>query len=197
MNPEIEKLADYIYDNDFNSFKNGLLKIDPLQLSNYQFENGDTLLICAIAEKRPEFIEALLRFNVDPNAHSRDESPLCLAVYWDAGSEVIHLLLEHGANPNAGTAGEGFDALTLAVQSNNSELVKMLIQKGANVNSTNYGSMTPLIMSCINKNKEIALLLLEKGADKNIGADGITPLEIATGDTELLRMLKNWDKTAL
>lgn len=55
MNSEIKKLAYYIYDNNFDTFKNEIAPINLAQLSKHQFDNGD-VLICATAEKQPQFV---------------------------------------------------------------------------------------------------------------------------------------------
>ena len=68
----------------------------------------------------------------------------------------------------------------------------MLFDKGADVNKANSFGSTPLIISCINDNLELARLLLDKEADVN-KADkfGSTPLIISCfhGNLKLARLL--------
>ena len=54
-----------------------------------------------------------------------------------ARADVIALLLENGANPNAATTPDGYDALQLAVYEESLDVARLLVQGGANVVHTN------------------------------------------------------------
>ncbi len=78
----------------------------------------------------------------------------------------VKRLLELGVDPNA----KG--ALHTAANRGSTEIVELLLEHGAQINRLE-GEKTPLFYACGDKNKkpniEIVQLLLEKGADPNIG----------------------------
>jgi ankyrin repeat protein len=72
----------------------------------------------------------------------------------------------------------GMSALHHAVRQGNLEAVKALLANGANVNdTTDTDGTTPLLEATINGQFDVALLLIEKGADVNkVARTGFTPL---------------------
>lgn len=62
------------------------------------------------------------------------------SLHWEAvrrHSEVVELLLQHGANPNARTSS-GRPALQEACMGGNPEPVRVLLKNGADVNAKSY-----------------------------------------------------------
>jgi ankyrin repeat protein len=79
-----------------------------------------------------------------------------------AHMEIIHLLLENGANINE--LERDYTALWVASEEGHVDLVRLLLSKGANVNlGGEYGS--PLQIASRNGHAEIVHLLLENGAN--------------------------------
>lgn len=80
-----------------------------------------------------------------------------------------------------------------ALNKNDSAKARELIDQGADMDSrSGPKNHTPLMLACINKNTEIAKLLVEKGADVNSSdIDKITPLSYAAlhGKPELVSLL--------
>lgn len=72
----------------------------------------------------------------------------------------------------------GLSALHHAVRQGNIEAVKALLAAGANINdTTDTDGTTPLLEATINGQFDVALILIEKGADVNrVAKTGFTPL---------------------
>ncbi len=72
----------------------------------------------------------------------------------------------------------GMSALLHAVREGHMESARALLEGGAGVDQTSADNTSPLLMATLNGQFDVALLLLERGADPNIAAltDGATPL---------------------
>jgi ankyrin repeat protein len=106
------------------------------------------------------------------------ETPLMLAAA--AYPEVVHLLVEKGANVNA-FDGSHWTALEYAVKKNQRETVTFLLAHGAHANTqdSDYG-WTPLLYAADYGYLEIGRELVDSGADVNVKAkDGLTALQEA------------------
>ncbi len=106
--------------------------------------------------------------------------------------ETAKRLLENGANPNVGFAGD-FTPLMYACHNNNYEMAKLLIEKGARINVQDNLGRTPLMFALDPLSPEIDInvvkLLIEKGADKTLkNNDGETAFDILN---DRLRMNNN------
>ncbi|KAH6649318.1 ankyrin repeat-containing domain protein [Chaetomium tenue] len=94
-------------------------------------------------------------------------------------AEIVTLLLDHGAHPNAfSTKIEAGTALQAACTSGNTDVAKILLARGAD---PRYGAgdfTNPLIAATSNGYGDAVELLLQHGADPNApgGTDGSTPL---------------------
>jgi ankyrin repeat protein/beta-lactamase regulating signal transducer with metallopeptidase domain len=133
-----------------------------------------TALGCAAQQRNVEFIQFLLDKGADVNLTTyRSYSPLHHAL--DTGREMdrdkatasAQLLIRRGANVNA-LADNGITPLDQAVQNRLLEGVRALLDKGANPNKG--GSGLPLTWALSGNrppSPEIALLLIDRGADVN------------------------------
>lgn len=110
-------------------------------------------------------------------------------------SEVVKLLLENGANPNAkynNKSERGLTALLTASVGGPTDIVEMLLNRGADPNLASESGMTPLMLACSTGHDEIVPLLLHKGADVNSSDNGgRTALMYATlqHDPRIVEML--------
>lgn len=94
------------------------------------------------------------------------DTALQLAVL-NGSLNLVSLLIKHGADINAKNTS-GASPLHLA---SNESIVKLLIDKGANVNAQDFSGHTPMHWAALNGYKDIVILLLINGADKNIKND--------------------------
>jgi ankyrin repeat protein len=107
--------------------------------------------------------------------------------------EIVHLLLEKGANANART-NEGKTPLHMASMRGWLEVAKLLFKYGADVNGKDADHWTPLHFALEYNwtGPKVALWLIELVVDVNSeDNDGYTPLHFASvkGNLEVVRSL--------
>jgi len=110
-------------------------------------------------------------------------------------TDVVKLLLEKGANPNARTKDLGSCALIFAAAAGDPATVRLLVEKGAEVNVRHESGYTALMYAAASENTdpEMIKVLLAHGAEVNAKAkDGETALTLAgrKGNTEIVRLLE-------
>ncbi len=93
---------------------------------------------------------------------------LCSAAssYTADSPEVIKLLLDHGADPNARVVG--VPALIWAAKLNHPRTIQALLDNGADVNVTTANGSTALSFACARGYTECVKVLLNCGANKDI-----------------------------
>jgi ankyrin repeat protein len=108
-------------------------------------------------------------------------------LHWACNSsedEIVMLLLELGANPNAISNEKGTPVHWAISESN---LIKLgyLIQYGANLDIQDDKGKTPLHWAVIYNSLPTVTFLVEHGADRNISDEnGKTSLELCRGKSE-------------
>lgn len=108
--------------------------------------------------------------------------------------EIVQLLLEYGAPPNANL--NGFTPLHLAASDGFIQGVEYLLSKGADIDSTDSRGATPLIYACFGRHSDVAKLLLNNGADTRPSMTrdprrDWSALEAAYLSPEIIEMLAN------
>ncbi len=108
-------------------------------------------------------------------------SPRCCRASGDAGPVTEEVdTLNGGVAGFGGTVGGigGLTALHHAVRQGNVEAVRALLDGGADINDTSgVDHTTPLLLATINGQFDVAMLLIERGANPNIASTaGMTPL---------------------
>ena len=121
--------------------------------------------------------------NVQPDLlNTYGISPLHKACF-DNHAHIIQLLLQHGANPDAGHEECGATALLRATSWKALECMQVLLQNGANVHAQDMSFQdrrTPLHKACAVGYAQGVQLLLEWGSQTSVrDAKGKTPLEVA------------------
>lgn len=132
-------------------------------------ERGQTALMWAAAEKHSAVVESLGEAGADIKARSLKVA-LPEQVFAPTYSEHVYFPKTKG----------DFTALMFAAQSGDLGSVKALLAAGADVNESTpeYGSA--LVLAAMNGHEELALFLLEQGADPNMtDGYGVTPLHWA------------------
>jgi ankyrin repeat protein len=126
---------------------------------------GQTALMWAAAENHPEVVDLLLAHRADVKIRAKSD---------DWARQIT-------SEPRAQfrTTG-GFTALLYATRSGCLACVQALVKAGADVNQPNPDGITPLINAIDNRYFDVAMLLLDRGANPNTwDMTGRTPLYVA------------------
>jgi len=133
----------------------------------------------------PNILSKLLEKRVDVNALTEGETPLYLAC--ERGkTEIVKLLLSHGADPNIATVNPyTWYPIQAACIGLHYDAVKLLLEYNADVNvrgRTDHTALHCALISVHNgdKRRDLVQLLLDAGADVNAASEeGETPFYIA------------------
>ncbi len=171
---------------------------------NFISGEGYTLLKYSAEGVNAEMVRALLDMGADTDAETKRYSttPLYVAVQQD-DLEIVQMLLEAGANPNAQNADLWFPPS----HAQSIEMVQLLLDYGANIHLTDEVGKDALQHQ---NDPEVAAYLIDAGAQVNPdkGQSG-SPLREATddGNLEMMRLLlerganvdqaMSWGETAL
>jgi ankyrin repeat protein len=152
-------------------------------------EFGCTPLHWAAAANVNDVADFLVANGADVNAEDNDGlTPLLAARRLD----MIRFLVSKGADVNVKGDTLGYTRLHKACQfENDLDVATFLISKGADVNTRNNWGITPLIGTSTNGNREMVQLLIDNGADVNMGYWNGTPLLVAAaaGHTDVVKLL--------
>lgn len=159
--------------------------------------DGTTLLHLAAARGSTTAIISFLDLGFDIEAlNDNGYNPLYFAA--KAGKlDSIKLLMNNGSDLLTRDK-DGNSLLHIAVEENDSVAVQMLIDAGISVDITaGYWSLTPLHICAVNRNMNIAELLICNNANiKCKTSDGRTPLDIAlkNNNPDMVCLLTSFEK---
>ena len=156
-------------------------------------------------------MQLLLGHGGDANAKEpgRGQTALMWAVA-EKHADVARVLIEHGADvkaktvpvrsagPGRGTFGglggggmgggsngaNGFTPLLFAVRVGDLASVRLLVGAGADVNDVTADGFSALVLATVRAHADVAMFLLDKGADANLAGAGFTALHWASGSWE-------------
>lgn len=120
--------------------------------------------------------------------------PLLIAVEQD-NARIIHILLEHGFDPNACTSSgryAGWTPLHAAAEWGDCIVIAMLLKHGASTRRQTVDGDTPLHIAVQNGHLTACQMLLSADADPNTGnSEASTPLHVAAeeGHLEIIQLL--------
>jgi len=178
--------------------------------------SGVTPLMTAANTGSADVAALLLARGADGNAAEPRRGQTALMWAIAAGHpDIARLLIEHGANVSArshqyqeenfspmvlegysadvpATPQGGFTPLLFAARVGDLETARLLVSKGADLNESTPEEGNSLVVATAAGHEDIALFLLEQGADPNAAdAGGITPLHYAMRDG--LKVLHGYD----
>lgn len=175
--------------------QNGSAAIVELLLANGADPNttlrgGETALMTAARTGKPGPVAALLKRKADVNAKERRGQTALMWAAAEGNTEVVEMLIRAGADVRATLPDSGFNAFFFAVRDGRADTVQALLRAGVDVNSTMEPRRTTLkgprkgtaalLLAVENGHFELALRLVEAGADPNDQRSGFTPLHVMT-----------------
>ncbi|KAF0690547.1 Aste57867_18063 [Aphanomyces stellatus] len=173
----------------------GVILSSTTQNLNLVNNEGMTALLSAIQNNHIDIALELVNQNADPNVAGKDAvTPLYLAV--DRGdNELASALIEHGADPNV-VAMDGNCVLHIACDRGDMAWVRLIMSSNKQnldiMNNVGHEGKTALLTAIKKRHNEIALELVNQGADPNVVAKGSeTALHLAVeqGNSELVATL--------
>ena len=146
-----------------------ILSRDGVNVDARDTRRGQTALMWAVAAKHAPVAEALIDYGADVNVRSR------------VIETFNHLQVEYyGQDVHYPTQAGGFTPLLFAARVGDLESARVLLAAGADVNATTPEDGTALVVATASGHEELAVFLLENGADPNVSdAIGVTPLHWA------------------
>ena len=163
--------------------------------ANTALPGGETALMTTARTGSLEGVKLLLEHGADVNAKEAGRGQTALMWATSEGhTDVVRLLLSSGADVKARSAG-GFTPFLFAVRDGRLEITKMLLAAGADISDavptdtrprpagTGSGRPTGLnafLLAVANAHYELALTLVDSGADPNMAPQGWTALHQIT-----------------
>jgi ankyrin repeat protein len=138
-----------------------------LDIDSKEPEFGTTPIFWAVRNGHHAAVKFLASQGVNVDCQDIDgRTPLSWAAQHGLG-DLVQTLLDYGANPDV-KDGRDWTPLTFAASCGETIVVRTLLDRGSNLSS--YASIIPsrrpLTRAVINKNADIAAILLEVGADR-------------------------------
>jgi ankyrin repeat protein len=157
--------------------------------ANATLKGGETVLMLAARSGNVETVKALLARGAKHDARERHGQTALMWAAAEGNTAVARALIEAGADMNA-MIDSGFTPFFLAVREGRLELVRTFLALGIDVNATLQRpaangaadrrapatGTSPLILAVMNGHFELAIALVEAGANPNDNRSGFTPL---------------------
>jgi len=113
-------------------------------------------------------LEALINNGAKIDQRNSDKETALLKALESKHEDIAMLLIEKGADVNVqGKRGEN-TPLILAAEHGFKNVVEQLFKKGAKIDQRNSSKKTALLKALEKKHEDIAMLLIEKGADVHV-----------------------------
>lgn len=160
-----------------------------LALLNHSCTNKDPFTD-AVLNGDVDQVKLFLDKNRDPNQNDSIGRPLLIVATILDNSEMVELLLSHGANPNISFKGDPAIMFSVTQIKCSEKILESLLRAGANPNYTDPAdSSTPLLLSAASGNPKCFKMLLKAGADihaKNIVKANVASKAARSGNVEIL-----------
>ena len=160
---------------------------------NTTLKGGETVLMLASRSGNEEAVRMLLARRADANSHERLGQTALMWAAAEGHAAVIRALINAGADVNA-KIESGFTPFLFAVRGGHLAAVREFLAAGVDVNAmmrrggeeggarpASTGRTSPLLLAVQNGHFELAIALIDAGADPNDQRTGFTPLHILPG----------------
>jgi len=157
--------------------------------ANTTLKGGETALMLAARSGRVEAVKALLERGAKAESRERLGQTALMWAAAEGHTGVVRALMEAGADPKV-TLDSGFQAFHFAVRGGHLDTVRAFLAAGADVNAmmrstgrvargrTGGPGTSPLMLAVQNGHWELAIALVDAGADPNDVRTGFTPLHV-------------------
>lgn len=155
---------------------------------NTTLRGGETALMTAARTGKPGPVQALLKSGANINAKERRGQTALMWAAAEGHTDVVEMLLKAGADRYAILPDSGFNAFFFAVRQGRAGVVHALLKAGADVHETMEPrrptgkgprkGTSALALAVENGHFELALDLVDTGADPNDQRSGFAPLHI-------------------
>ena len=166
---------------------------------NLQNNWGYTALHFAASHSSSECVQILLDAGASVGTITHwENSPLGLAVYYNAPPEIVALLLMQGSDVNSALPWTSI--LHVAVARGNEDLASKLLDYGADIDSLDGSGRSPLFRAVHKDNTELTKQLLDIGAKydtTDLGGRGILHWIACCGSIDTMKMVANRKLLAL
>lgn len=158
-----------------------------MTMNNIEYKNK---LKDALCNNDIDFLQKHINdFPIDERFEDENNDTLLMYSISDKNSESFKFLLENGASLSL-INEEGETIVHSSIYSGMLERVKLVVNS-ENIDKNNNDEMTPLLLACLLGYQDIAIELLNLGANPNCyNNDGIQPIHIASQDGLELLLVK-------
>jgi ankyrin repeat protein len=155
---------------------------------NTTLKGGETVLMLAARSGNVELVKMLLGRGANADARERLGQTALMWAAAEGHTAVIHALIDAGADVHAKTDA-GFTPFFFAVREGRLDAVRAFLAAGVDVNAmmsrggrgAGESRTSPLLMAVQNGHFELAIALIDAGADPNDQRTGFTPLHMLPG----------------
>jgi ankyrin repeat protein len=158
--------------------------------ANASLRGGETVLMTAARTGKVGPVKALLSRGATVDAKERRGQTALMWASADGHAAVVELLLKAGADFRTPLPDSGFTPWFFAVRDGRTDVVQVFLKAGANVNEAMQPlklsgkgprrGMSALLLAVENGHFDLALALIDAGADASDQRSGFTPLHVMT-----------------
>jgi uncharacterized protein len=168
--------------------------------ANATMKGGESVLMLAARSGNPDAVKRLLARGANPKARERLGQTALMWAAAEGHTAVVRALMEAGAEIDA-TVDSGFTAFWFAVREGHIETARAFLAAGVDVNAMSKRpesapgragrgarpgrprtpGVSPLMLAVQNGHFELAIALIDAGADPNDVRTGFTPLHAIAG----------------
>ena len=158
--------------------------------ANTEVNGGETVLMTASRTGKVDAVVALIDAGADVDATERSGQSAMMWAAAEGHVAVVRALLDAGADFQTPLGKSGYTPFFFSVREGNTQVVRMLLEAGVDVNAVMHlekstgklpkNGTSPLLLAVENGHYDLAIELLDLGADPNDDRSGFTILHTLT-----------------